>query len=90
MEGTFTPYAAASAADPETLSIRLLALNMSFFGTQPTFTQVPPMPDPFLTRCPLRSVYVTPRSTRQTLAPYSAARRAQAEPPDPPPITRKS
>eukprot|EP00585_Thalassiosira_rotula_P009003 CAMPEP_0196148510 /NCGR_PEP_ID=MMETSP0910-20130528/27888_1 /TAXON_ID=49265 /ORGANISM="Thalassiosira rotula, Strain GSO102" /LENGTH=52 /DNA_ID=CAMNT_0041411233 /DNA_START=67 /DNA_END=221 /DNA_ORIENTATION=- len=42
------------------------ALYMIFFGTQPTFTHVPPN---------------LPRSTTPTLAPYDAARRADAMPP---------
>ena len=45
---------------------------MTFFGTQPTFTQVPPK------RCD---------SITAALAPYSAARCAQARPPLPPPMT---
>ena len=46
--------------------------NLTFFGTHPTFTHVPPY----------RSC-----SNTHTLAPYSAARRAAALPPEPPPNT---
>src|SRR5690606_9359689 len=56
-------------------SATLAALNMIFFGTQPTLTQVPPR---------------RPASTNATLAPCAAARRAAAIPPLPPPITTKS
>ena len=48
---------------------------MIFFGTQPTLTQVPPR---------------RPDSASATRAPYSAARRAVATPPLPPPITTRS
>ncbi len=48
---------------------------MIFFGTQPTFTHVPPS---------------RPGSNSATRAPYSAARCAVASPPLPPPITIKS
>jgi hypothetical protein len=48
---------------------------MIFFGTQPTFTQVPPR---------------GPDSISATRAPYSAARCAAASPPLPPPIATKS
>src|SRR6202035_3929201 len=48
---------------------------MTFFGTQPTLTQVPP------SRCD---------SMTAALAPYSAARCAQARPPLPPPMTMRS
>ena len=49
---------------------------MSFFGTQPRMTQVPPY----------RS-----SSAKPTLAPASdAATRAARTPPDPPPITKRS
>jgi len=48
---------------------------MTFLGTQPTFTHVPPS---------------LPRSTIPTLAPWCAARRAAAMPPLPAPITRRS
>ena len=51
------------------------AFHMTFFGTQPTLTQVPPR----------RADSIT--SAR---APYSAARCAQASPPLPPPITIRS
>src|SRR5699024_1600365 len=51
------------------------ACHMTFFGTQPTLTQVPPR------RC---------GSIRATRAPYCAARRAVAMPPLPPPITSRS
>ena len=51
------------------------AFHMIFFGTQPTFTHVPPS---------------GPDSTSATRAPYSAARCAAASPPLPPPITTKS
>src|ERR1700738_23321 len=51
------------------------AFHITFFGTQPTLTQVPPS---------------APDSTIATLAPYSAARCAAARPPLPPPITTKS
>ena len=49
------------------------ALHMTFLGTQPTLTQVPPR---------------RAASTTATRAPYCAARRAEAMPPLPPPITR--
>ena len=48
---------------------------MTFLGTHPTFTHVPPS---------------LPRSTIPTLAPWRAARRAAAMPPLPAPITRRS
>src|SRR5579871_6259578 len=48
---------------------------MIFFGTQPTFTQVPPS---------------RPDSMSTVRAPYSAARCAAASPPLPPPITTRS
>src|SRR5579864_4764032 len=48
---------------------------MIFFGTQPTFTQVPPR---------------RPDSMSTARAPYSAARWAAASPPLPPPITTRS
>src|ERR1700680_4350035 len=48
---------------------------MTFFGTHPTFTQVPPK------RCD---------SMTAVFAPYSAARCAQARPPLPPPTLIRS
>src|SRR6202045_4217043 len=48
---------------------------MTFLGTQPTFTHVPPR------RC---------GSITAALAPYSAARCAQARPPLPPPTLMRS
>ena len=63
------PNSAASCMYSATVA----ALNITFFGTQPTFTHVPPM---------------RLRSTTATFAPYCAARRALAMPPLPPPITR--
>ncbi len=51
------------------------AFHITFFGTQPTFTQVPPR------RCD---------SITAVLAPYSAARCAQARPPLPPPMLMRS
>ena len=51
------------------------AWTMSFFGTQPTLTQVPPQK---------RS------SAMATRAPWPAAMRAQRTPPEPPPITNRS
>ena len=45
---------------------------MTFLGTQPTLTQVPP---------------IALASINNVLAPYIAARLADAIPPDPPPIT---
>src|SRR5690606_28059811 len=48
---------------------------MTFFGTQPTLTQVPPR----------RAASMT-----TARAPYSAARCAQASPPLPPPMTARS
>ena len=48
---------------------------MTFFGTQPTLTQVPPS---------------RPGSSSATRAPYSAARCAAASPPLPPPSTIRS
>src|SRR5689334_17178810 len=48
---------------------------MIFFGTQPTFTHVPPS---------------LPDSASTTFAPCSAARCAAAIPPLPPPITTRS
>jgi hypothetical protein len=48
---------------------------MTFFGTQPTFTQVPPRGFGSMTAA---------------LAPYSAARCAQAKPPLPPPTVMRS
>ena len=50
----------------------LAAFHITFFGTQPTLTQVPPR---------------RPASTSATLAPCFAALRADASPPLPPPIT---
>ena len=72
---------------PTMLSLCWAAMNMSFFGTHPTFTHVPPTPAP--TRFPLAS-RDAPRSMRQTRAPYPAARLAQDEPPLPPPMTTRS
>src|SRR6056297_376855 len=51
------------------------AFHMSFLGTQPTLTQVPPS---------------APSSATAARAPYSAARWAAASPPLPPPMTNKS
>src|ERR1700744_5014856 len=51
------------------------AFHMTFLGTHPTFTQVPPR------RC---------GSMTAALAPYSAARCAQARPPLPPPMLIRS
>jgi hypothetical protein len=51
------------------------AFHMTFFGTQPTFTHVPPK---------------RPGSITAALAPYSAARCAQASPPLPPPTLMRS
>jgi hypothetical protein len=51
------------------------AFHITFFGTQPTFTQVPPK---------------RPDSITALLAPYSAARCAQARPPLPPPMLMRS
>jgi hypothetical protein len=48
---------------------------MTFFGTHPTLTQVPPR---------------RASSMTATRAPYSAARRAPAMPPLPPPMTIRS
>ena len=48
---------------------------MIFFGTQPTFTQVPPQ---------------RASSAMPTRAPCPAAMRAQRTPPDPPPMTNRS
>jgi hypothetical protein len=100
---------------------------MIFFGTHPTFTQVPSRnsmipkgmfkngtgckcvcvlcsvcvrerdswcssnvpPNPAAVRRPSLS-RSGPMSTKQTFAPYPAARRAQADPPEPPPITIRS
>ncbi len=53
----------------------LAAFHITFFGTQPTFTQVPPS---------------RPDSMTAVLAPYSAARCAQARPPLPPPMLMRS
>ena len=49
--------------------------HITFFGTQPTFTQVPPR---------------RPSSATALRMPQAAARTAQAIPPLPPPITRQS
>ena len=49
--------------------------HMTFFGTQPTFTQVPPS---------------LPLSTIAQRAPCSAARTTEAMPPLPAPITKQS
>src|SRR5690606_40657547 len=54
---------------------RLEAFHITFFGTQPTLTQVPPSRAPSMTA---------------DLAPWRAARRAVARPPLPPPIESKS
>lgn len=54
---------------------RLRDSHMTFFGTQPTLTHVPPS---------------LPFSTTPTLAPYDAARRADAIPPEPAPMTSRS
>src|SRR5208337_4724905 len=51
------------------------AFHITFFGTQPTFTQVPPS---------------RPDSITALFAPYSAARWAQASPPLPPPTLIRS
>src|SRR6476661_6360663 len=48
---------------------------MIFFGTQPTFTHVPP---------------IRPRSINTQRAPYCAARLEVATPPLPPPMVRRS
>ena len=56
-----------------THSMMCAALYMTFFGTQPTLTQVPPS---------------APFSQTATLAPCVAARRAEAMPPEPAPMTR--
>ena len=48
---------------------------MSFFGTQPRITQVPP---------------IRLSSASATLAPVAAAVRAARTPPEPPPITKRS
>ena len=68
-------YEAASAEVMATLKATPAAFHMTFFGTHPTFTQVPPK------RCD---------SMTAALAPYSAARCAQARPPLPPPMTMRS
>ena len=64
-----------SLAHPAAALPKSAAFHMIFFGTQPTFTQVPPR---------------GPDSISATRAPYSAARCAAASPPLPPPITTKS
>ena len=48
---------------------------MTFLGTQPTLTQVPPR---------------RARSMQRTFLPWEAERLAQAMPPEPPPITIRS
>src|SRR5271167_1544780 len=53
----------------------LAAFHITFFGTQPTFTQVPPS---------------APDSITAVLAPYCAACWAQARPPLPPPMLMRS
>src|SRR5579864_4092846 len=68
---TSKPYSRASCSALPSSA----AFHMIFFGTQPTFTQVPPR---------------RPDSASTTLAPYSAARWAAASPPLPPPITTRS
>ena len=65
------PKPAASRNAPE----KPAAYIISFFGTQPRITQVPP------TRSP---------STISTRAPCAAARREAATPPDPAPIVMRS
>src|SRR5690349_18521302 len=54
---------------------RSAASHIAFFGTQPTFTQVPPS---------------APGSSSATRAPCWAARNAPARPPEPPPRTTRS
>ncbi len=51
------------------------AITISFFGTQPTLTQVPPQ---------------SRSSATPTRAPCPAAMRAQRTPPEPPPMTNRS
>ena len=51
------------------------AITSSFFGTHPTFTQVPPQ---------------NRSSATPTRAPNPAATRAQRTPPEPPPMTKRS
>src|ERR1700677_776277 len=51
------------------------AFHITFFGTHPTFTQVPPS---------------RPDSITALFAPYSAARCAKASPPLPPPMLMRS
>ncbi len=51
------------------------AKTISFFGTQPRITQVPPM---------------RLSSARATFAPVAAAVRAARTPPEPPPMTKRS
>ena len=53
----------------------LEAFHITFFGTHPTFTQVPPS---------------RPDSITNAFAPYSAARCAAAKPPLPPPMQIRS
>jgi len=48
---------------------------MTFLGTHPTLTQVPPN-------------FLKFDSINNTLAPYLAALLAEATPPDPPPMTK--
>ena len=67
----FQPKAAASSAHMPYSA----ALTISFFGTQPTLTQVPPQK---------RS------SATATLAQCPAAIRAARTPPEPPPMTKRS
>jgi hypothetical protein len=57
---------------------------MSFLGIHPTFTHVPPKPH----LVPCGDGFTKSRTA--TLAPCNAASFAQANPPDPPPITTKS
>lgn len=78
--GQSKPTSCPSTSNPKFLAPSMIsrtcaAFHMTFFGTQPTFTQVPP-----------RAFF----STTATLTPYEAARRAEAMPPLPAPITRKS
>uniref|UniRef100_A0A2M3ZRT9 Putative secreted peptide n=1 Tax=Anopheles braziliensis TaxID=58242 RepID=A0A2M3ZRT9_9DIPT len=57
---------------------------ISFFGIQPTLTQVPPSPQ----RVPCGDGFT--KSSTATLAPSWTACFAQANPPEPPPMTTRS
>eukprot|EP00900_Chrysochromulina_parva_P022468 jgi/Chrpa1/4855/Chrysochromulina_OHIO_Genome00010223-RA len=75
------PYEAASVF---MISPICAAWCMSFFGMQPTLTQVPPSP------------HVVPasdgftKSQTATFLPYLAAALLAARPPEPPPMTSRS